>query len=264
LKTVFSISSLVAAGLWSAIVPTNAQVNVTQFHNHISRDGLYVDSAFVPARAAGLKRDLKFDGRVIGNVYAQPLYIEGGPGGKAMVIVVTESNYVYSLDALSGGVLWQTNVGPPVPSGVLPCGNITPVGITGTPVVDLASRTLFFNAMIRITAGVQPKHFIFSLNVDNGVLNRGWPVDVNATARSGNTVFNSLAQGQRGALAIVGTNLYVPFGGIAGGLVLGLLEAFGGGLIGSEFKDVAAFLLLLLLLFVRPRGLFARGESERV
>ena len=53
-------------------------------------------------------------------------------------------------------------------------------------------------------------------------------------------------------------------GGIAGGLVLGLLEAFGGGLIGSEFKDVAAFVLLLLLLFLRPRGLFARGESERV
>ena len=45
LKAVFSISSLVAAGLWSAIVPTNAQVNVTQYHNHSSRDGLYVDSA---------------------------------------------------------------------------------------------------------------------------------------------------------------------------------------------------------------------------
>ena len=33
LKVLFS-TSLVAAGLWSAIVPTNAQVNVTQFHNH--------------------------------------------------------------------------------------------------------------------------------------------------------------------------------------------------------------------------------------
>ena len=70
--------------------------------------------------------------------------------------------------------------------------------------------------------------------------------------------------GLKGFAAAVTGGLGNTFGGIAGGLALGLLEAFGGGLIGSEFKDVAAFLLLLLLLFVRPQGLFARGESERV
>ena len=70
--------------------------------------------------------------------------------------------------------------------------------------------------------------------------------------------------GLKGFAAAVTGGLGNTFGGIAGGLVLGLLEAFGGGLIGSEFKDVAAFLLLLLLLFLRPRGLFARGQSERV
>lgn len=197
----------------SCIGQAPGAVNVTQHHNHGSRDGLYVDPAFVPALVAGLKRDLRFDGSLSGNVYAQPLYIEDGPGGKAMVVVVTEANNVYALDALSGGVLWQTNVGPPVPSGVLPCGNVVPVGISGTPVVDLPSRALFFNAMIRSTT---PKHFIFSLNVDTGNINPGWPVDVNATARSGSTVFNSLAQGERGALAIVGTNLYVPYGGLFG------------------------------------------------
>ena len=41
--------------------------------------------------AAALHRDLAFDGSISGNVYAQPLYIEGGPGGRAMVIAVTES-----------------------------------------------------------------------------------------------------------------------------------------------------------------------------
>ena len=55
-----------------------AQVNVTQFHNHASRDGLYVDSAFTPSAAANLGWDLNFDGTIVGNVYAQPLYIEGG------------------------------------------------------------------------------------------------------------------------------------------------------------------------------------------
>ena len=70
--------------------------------------------------------------------------------------------------------------------------------------------------------------------------------------------------GLKGFAAAVTGGLGNTFGGIAGGLVLGLLETFGGGLIGSEFKDVAAFLLLLLLLFLRPRGLFARAQSERV
>src|ERR1700730_2074477 len=114
LKTLFSISLLVAAGVWSAIVPTNAQVNVTQYHNHISRDGLYVDSAFTQSAAAHLTRDLNFDGTIVGNVYAQPLYIEGGPSGP-MIIAVTESNNVYALNATTGTVIWQVNLGPSVP-----------------------------------------------------------------------------------------------------------------------------------------------------
>src|ERR1044071_3676596 len=78
-----------------------AQVNVTQFHNNPSRDGLYVDSAFPQNAASNLARDLNFDGTIVGNVYAQPLYIENGPEGKAMIIVATESNNVYGLDALN-------------------------------------------------------------------------------------------------------------------------------------------------------------------
>jgi outer membrane protein assembly factor BamB len=119
----------------------NAQVNVTQEHNHPSRDGVYVDAAFTLSAAANLTRDLNFDGTISGNVYAQPLYIEGGPNGP-MIIAVTESNNVYALNAITGAVIWQRNIGPAVTSG-LPCGNINPVGLTGTPVVDLASRTLF-------------------------------------------------------------------------------------------------------------------------
>ena len=42
---------VVVVCLWSAVVPANAQVNVTQFHNHESRDGLYIDSAFTPERS---------------------------------------------------------------------------------------------------------------------------------------------------------------------------------------------------------------------
>src|SRR5436190_19547248 len=165
--------------VWSAILPTDAQVNVVQEHNNLSRDGLYIDAAFTPSAAANLTRDPNFNGTISGNVYAQPLYIEGGPNGP-MIIAVTESNNAYALNATTGTVIWQRNLGTPVPLSDLFCGNIDPVGITGTPVVDLASRSLFLDALIN---GATKKHFIYSLNVDTGEPNPnpGWPVDVNAT-----------------------------------------------------------------------------------
>jgi hypothetical protein len=211
MKTQISPVSLIIALLWTAKLTTNAQVNVTQEHNHLSRDGLYIDPAFTPANAANLTRDLNFNGTISGNVYAQPLYVEGGPNGP-MVIAVTESNNVYALDANNGNIIWQRNLGPAVTSG-LPCGNINPLGITGTPVVDLASRSLFLDAMID---GNPKKHFVYSLNVDTGATNPGWPVDLNATASFNGTTFTSNVQNERGGLAIVNGVLYVPFSGLAG------------------------------------------------
>src|SRR5437667_11901960 len=113
-----SIFLVVIVCLSSAVVPADAQVNVTQFHNHDSRDGLYIDSAFTQSAAANLARDLNFDGTIVGNVYAQPLYIEGGPSG-AMVIAVTEWNNVYALNAVNGTIIWQQNGGAPVPTADL-------------------------------------------------------------------------------------------------------------------------------------------------
>ena len=91
-------------------IQADAQVNVTQEHNNPSRDGVYIDSAFTPSAAANLTRDLNFDGTISGNVYAQPLYVEGGPNGP-IIIAVTESNNIYALNAMTGAVIWQRNVG---------------------------------------------------------------------------------------------------------------------------------------------------------
>src|SRR5712664_4713489 len=120
MKFLFSIFSILLVCFWSAVVPINAQVNVTQFHNHDSRDGLYVDSAFTQSAAANLARDLNFDGTIVGDVYTQPLYIEGGPSGP-VIIAVTESNNVYALNATTGTIIWQRNVGAPVPAADLSC-----------------------------------------------------------------------------------------------------------------------------------------------
>src|SRR5439155_12204472 len=173
-----------------------------------------IDPAFTQSAAANLARDVNFDGTISGDVYAQPLYIEGGPGGRAMVIAVTESNNVYALDAVNGSIIWQRNVGAPVPANDLSCTNVGSMGIIGTPVVDLASRALFLNAMVTPDGGATIKHYIISLNVDTGAINSGWPVDVELTAQYNGTGFTAAIQQQRAAFAIVGNILYVGYGSI--------------------------------------------------
>jgi len=70
--------------------------------------------------------------------------------------------------------------------------------------------------------------------------------------------------GLKGFAAAVLGGLGNPFGAAAGGLILGVLESFGAGYVSSAYKDALAFIILLVLLFVRPSGLFGRKSAERV
>jgi outer membrane protein assembly factor BamB len=224
---------LVVAGLCSVTLRASAQVNVIQFHNHSSRDGLYIDSAFTQSAAANLTRDLNFDGTIDGTVYAQPLYLEGGPGGP-MIIVATTSNNIYALDAVDGSVIWERNVGPPVSADDLVCTKFDPMGIIGTPIVDLVSRALFLDAMTTPDGGNTKQHHILSLNVDTGVINPGWPVDVEATASYNGISFTSAIQQQRAALGIVGNILYVGYGSMRD------CEPYHGWLVGVPINNPAS------------------------
>ncbi len=83
-----------------------------------------------------------------GAVYGQPL-VYGG-----QVLVATENDTVYALSSGTGALLWSVHLGDPVPSGVLPCGDISPVGVTSTMVVDPATGTLYASAETRPSGGV--------------------------------------------------------------------------------------------------------------
>ncbi len=209
-RSIFIVAIFVVC-LCGVAARAGTQVNVTQEHNNPSRDGVYIDAAFTPSAAANLTRDLNFDGTISGAVYAQPLYIEGGPNGP-MIIAVTELNNVYALDATTGLPIWsRTDIGSPVPT--TPCGGFNPTGITGTPVVDLTSRRLFFDALIN---GSPEKHFVYSLDVDTGATTPGWPVDLDATASYNSINFVSHYQEERGGLALVNGIVYVSFSGYVG------------------------------------------------
>ena len=70
--------------------------------------------------------------------------------------------------------------------------------------------------------------------------------------------------GLKGFCAAIIGGMSSGFGTVLGGLLLGLLESYGAGLVSSGYKDAIAFVILLLILFIRPQGLFAKAQTERV
>ena len=198
-------------------------VSVLQHHNNASRDGFYVDPGLSRDSIANLHMDPAFTGATIsGPTYAQPLYLAGANGVSDLVIVATEQNHVYAFDASKGGKpVWDQSLGMPLPRSRLAalksgCGNIDPLGVTGTPIIDGASRTLYVDAMTIASANATAQHQIFALDADSGAIKSGWPVDLNSKATSGGTTFDSLVQNQRGALVLLDGKVFVPFGGHIG------------------------------------------------
>jgi hypothetical protein len=166
-----------------------------------------------------------FDGRVNGHVYAQPLQFNAP--GRNLLLVATENNIVDALDAATGRLIWQTSVGQPVTSAMLPCGNIDPLGITGTPAIDQSRQAMYLDAMVATTDG--PQHLIFGLSLQNGKVLSGFPVNVASILAGHGLRFVASDQNQRGALLISHNMLYVPYAGHYGdcGNYHGWLVGFG-------------------------------------
>ncbi|MEX3933842.1 hypothetical protein AB4Y32_18890 [Paraburkholderia phymatum] len=184
---------------------------VPGYHRTGDRSGQYVVPGLTWQSASHLHRDSRFDGRVDGHIYAQPLYWRPPDSAAGLVIAATQANAVYALDAATGHVVWRTVLGPPVPRSALPCGNVDPVGITGTPVIDPATGTLYLDALVGRQGG--PAHLVYGLSLRNGSVLPGWPVDIAAGLRARGMSFDSRVQSERGALVILDGQLFVPYGG---------------------------------------------------
>jgi hypothetical protein len=135
---------------------------------------------------------------VDGAVYAQPLIVG------TEVIVATENDTVYALDTSSGAVRWSRHLAAPVTGG-LPCGNVDPSGITGTPVADVATGRLW---VVTFTDQPSYQHTLWELDLATGRTESQRPIDVSGSDPS--------AQQERGALVLLGSRVYVPFGGLYG------------------------------------------------
>jgi outer membrane protein assembly factor BamB len=133
-----------------------------------------------------------------GQVYASPIVVRG------VTILATENNTVYAFDS-SYRQLWKHHLGAPSPAAQRPCGNIDPLGITGTPVYEPATGYVYVAPEF---SGNPPTHQLYALRFRTGSIAFHRSLDLAGVDRR--------AMQQRGALTSYATRVYVPFGGLAG------------------------------------------------
>ncbi len=206
------MARLVAAGFGAAVIATalvavsTAQARGRHVTNPLTNWTTYhansLESGAAPATMNFAHPTLAWTSPTLdGQLYGEPL-VQGG-----LVVVATENDAVYALNASNGTVAWSTSVGTPVPAGSLPCGDISPnVGITSTPVID-ASRSEVFVAADEVS-GATISHHLVGLDLSTGTIVLDEVVDPPGSL--------SAAQLQRPALVLDQGSVEIGFGGNAG------------------------------------------------
>jgi uncharacterized protein (TIGR03437 family) len=216
-------------------LPAFAQVNVLTYQYDNTRAGANQnESALNKTNVNATGFGKLFAYAVDGYIYGQPLYVANvtiaGKGTHNVVYIATEHDSVYAFDADSnsganGAALWQTSflngaggVGT-VPAGDTGCSQIDPeIGITGTPVIDAASGTMFLVAMTKETRGNSNSYVqrLHALDITSGAEKPGSPVVIQATypgnGEGGNTlVFNPKNYKQRPGLLLHDGTVYTAW-----------------------------------------------------
>ncbi|HXT10618.1 MAG TPA: Calx-beta domain-containing protein [Candidatus Angelobacter sp.] len=252
----FPIKLLLSAAVAAALIAPavcQSQVNVFTYHYDNARTGENTNETLLtPANVNQSTFGKLFSYPVDGYVYAQPLYMSGlnipGQGVHNVIFIATEHNSVYCCDADSNagtnaGVLWQVNLGPsaPCPAGNFLFKAIVPeVGITGTPVIDPVSGTLYVDTFT--VSGTNYSHQIHALSILDGSEKSFSPVTVNVSipgqgaGSSGGTLpFAAIQELQRPALTLAGGILYVAYAGYTDTIYT---DPFHGWIIGFNASDL--------------------------
>ncbi len=180
-----------AAGSTTAPAPPGtASAAWTTYDHDPGRSGVAPDG---PPSARSVRRQWTSP-TLDGDVYAQPLVV----GDR--VVVATENDTVYSLNAADGSVVWSTRLGQPVAGSTLPCGDVDPVGITGTPVVDTGAGRVYAVGMVR-----PDQHMLWDLDLATGHLVGSTRADAPGAEPA--------VHNQRGALTLENGTVFIPFGG---------------------------------------------------
>ncbi len=150
-----------------------------------------------------------FTAHLNGEIYAQPLVVGN------MLVVATETNHVYGLNAVTGAVEWSRYLGKPEPYTSTGCTDLTPsIGVTSTPVYDPATSAIYLTAVVDNGPSVaQPHVYTYAMSLSNGSFLPGWPVSIQGSpVNVPGTSFDPLAERQRPGLLLLGGTVYMAFG----------------------------------------------------
>ena len=231
MTTIRSIAVGVVAIAVMAAQDVATQVWTSQYDN-ARTNATTVERLLTPANVNAAQFGKLFTYAVDGDVYAQPLYLPrvdmGARGRHDVVYVATEHDSVYAFDATgqSPNPFWhvsflESNVAP-VPAEDAGCPFIAPeVGITPTPVIDVARGTMYVLARTKETDLRQPRYVqrLHALDVATGAERAGSPVQINARVNgsgagsAGGVVrFDSLRELPRAGLALSDGQVYLTWG----------------------------------------------------
>jgi outer membrane protein assembly factor BamB len=171
--------------------PGGSATDWTTYHHDAARTGV------APGAPAARRLAIAWRRRLDGAVYGQPLVVGG------TVIAATEGDSVYGLNRTTGQVRWRVHLGTPVPLSRLPCGDIGPLGITGTPVYDPSTGLVY---AVAEAPGI--RHVLAGIQASNGALR----FRRNIPTPDGHPRDDQ----QRGALTLDHGRVYVTFGGLTG------------------------------------------------
>lgn len=223
----------------SATIGVTDLTGVTTYHNNLARDGTNTrEFALTLSNVVAGSFGKLFSCAVDGQMYAQPLWVPNvaiGGGTHNVVFVATQNDSVYAFDADTKPCVkyWQKSFlsagVTPVPQG--DTGEAfdidVPIGITGTPVIDPATNTLYVVAKTKEGTGNYHQR-LHALNLADGTEKLGGPVDLTpaitvsgsgdtgdtsagCTSTPGSVPFCPLRENQRAGLALAGGNLYVAW-----------------------------------------------------
>ena len=208
-------------------LPTSAPAqNVLTQHNDNFRTGANLSESILTVSNINVSQFGMLFSRVVdGQIYAQPLYVSGLMiSGQVhnVVYVGTEHDSVYAFDAddpAASNPLWQVSLGTSVPiADFSNCTDLQPeVGITGTPVIDLTSSTMYVVA--KTVVGSTHFQQLHALDLVTGQDKFGGPVSIQgsvpgtgAGSSDGILTFDPLYQHSRAGLLLLSNTVYVAFG----------------------------------------------------
>jgi hypothetical protein len=201
-----------------------AQVSVTTYHNDNARTGQNTqETTLTPANVNSGQFGKLFTATVDGVVYAQPLYLSNvsvGGGTHDAVYIATQHATIYAIDADTGRVYWQRSLIPAGGSTAnsttdLGCNDIErEVGVTGTPVIDSTTGTLYAVAKVKLNGAIL--QYLHALDVSTGADKFAGPVKIQAAlpGKAGDgdgtiVTFNPRQENQRAALLLVNGHVVI-------------------------------------------------------